>query len=122
MSDLRPRPIVYAAWCFAVSLVIGAAILGFGWGFPLQAWLSLLIIGFLIFHAARRRNWARWILTIVALTFLVITWDLVLFQLTYSALMGTATVTQLTLELLGCCLLFLPQSGRWYGRRNGVAS
>ena len=116
MTGPRPRPVVYATWCFTISLLIGASILGFGWGFPVQAWLSLLIVGSLIFLVSRRHNWARWILTIVTITFLVLTWDLVRFQFTYTLFMGTATFVQFSLELLGCCLLFVPRSSSWYAR------
>jgi len=111
----RPRSVTYAISCFGVALVVGVAILAFPWGLPLQAFFTLLIIGFLIFNSARRRNWGRWTLTILTIAALTTTWPLLHYQLTYNLILGVATAAQISLELLGCCLLFLPQSGRWYG-------
>jgi hypothetical protein len=112
----RPRTVAYAIWCLSISLLIGTGILGFGWEFPQQAFLTFLIIGFLVFQVARGRNWARWILTIITATSLVLMWSLIRFQLTYSLPTGVATVIQVCLEVIGCGLLFLPQSNRWYRR------
>jgi hypothetical protein len=113
-----PPTVRYAVGGLAISLLIGTAILGFGWGFPPQAVLTFVVIGFLIVQVARRRNWARWILTIVTIASLVLMNSLIRFQLTYSLLTGTATVSQILLEVVGCVLLFVPSAGRWYRRAS----
>jgi len=113
-GDRKPRIVTYAIWCFSVSLLIGSAILAFSWGFPVQALLTFLAIGLLIFSSARRHNWARWVLTMITIASFILMWTIIGFQLTYSPLIGAATAIQICLEVIGCTLLFLPLSNRWY--------
>jgi hypothetical protein len=110
----RPRTAIFAIWCFGLALFIGTGLIAFAWGFYRQAGLTFLGIGLLIVFAARRQNWARWILTIVTIVSLIMMWPLIRFQLTYGPMVAVATCVQIVLEILGCLLLFLPSSNGWY--------
>jgi hypothetical protein len=116
----RPLTVTYAVRCLSASLLVGAGILAFAWEFPEIALVVVLVIAFLIFQCYRGRDWARWTLTIVTMASLLDTWSLIRFQLGYGVIVGGATVVQILLELLGCLLLFLPASHRWYRRSRTV--
>lgn len=98
----------------SVALLLGLAILGFGWRVPEVAVAALVIVGGLIFGAARRQNWARWVLAILTVVVLVMTWSLIRIQLTFGIVVPIATVAQIALEAAGLYLLFRPDAGRWY--------
>ena len=110
----RPRSVTLAICLLSVALLLGVAILGFGWRVPVVALATFLIVGALILGIARRHNWARWVLAILTIVVLVLTWSLVRFQLTFGIVVPIATVAQITLEAAGLVLLFCPAAGRWY--------
>ena len=120
VTDQRPRSVTLAVGALSIALLLGVAILGFGWRVPVVAVSTFLIVGGLIFAAARRHNWARWVLAILTIMVLVLTWPLVRFQLTYGLVVPIATVVQITLEAAGLILLFRPAAGRWFRRRDAV--
>lgn len=114
VAEERPHSVTVAVAAMSVALALGASIVAFGWREPWVALVSIVIIGSLIFGAARRRNWARWTMATLTIVSTVLTRSLVLFQLTYHVLVPIATVSQLTLEAVGLYLLFRPAAGRWY--------
>jgi hypothetical protein len=109
-----PRSVTLAVGALSVALLLGVAILAFGWRVPLVALATFVIVGSLIFSAARRHNWARWALAILTLATFALTWSLVRFQLTFGVVVPIATVAQIALEVVGFYLLFRPAAGRWY--------
>jgi hypothetical protein len=111
----RPATVTWGTACLGVSLMIGVAILYFAWRTPGIALFCLVLVGSLTFLALRR-GWPRWVITIMAVASLVLTFPLVQFQLTFGTVIPIATGVQLALELAGCVLLFLPASSRWYRR------
>ena len=117
----RPRSVTLAVGALSIALLIGVAILWFGWRVPTVALVALVLVGGLIFGTARRRNWARWTLVILTITSTVLTQSFVRFQLTFGVLVPIATVAQLTLEAVGLWLLFRPDARRWY-RHNASSS
>jgi hypothetical protein len=121
MTNPTPRPatIRYGVACLGLSLLIGVAILQYAWGEPAIALICLIVVGGLI-ALALRYGWARWVITLMAIASLLITWPMVEFQLSYGALISPATAAQLALELVGCVFLFLPGSHRWYYRSRAV--
>jgi len=115
----RPRTVTYALLCFGPALLIGAFTVTFAWGEPIAGLLTFVVIITLAILAARRHNWARWTITIVTLASFVLMQSLFRFQLSYGIGMGVATVLQISLEIAGCVLLFVPASNRWYARTGG---
>jgi hypothetical protein len=111
----RPRSVTLAVRLLSIALLLGVAILGFGWRVPVVALSTFLVVGWLIFSAARRHNWARWALALLTIVAFAMTWSLVRFQLTYGIVVPLATVAQVTLEAVGFYLLFRPAAARWYG-------
>jgi hypothetical protein len=119
----RPREVTVAVAAFGAALLIGFAILQFGWRVPRVALATLALVGALIVGVARRQNWARWALLVLTVVSLIMTWPLLSVQLTYGVLVPLATITQLVLEAVGFTLLFRPAAGRWYRHRPpGVAA
>lgn len=112
----RPRSVTLALGAMSIALLIGVSILHFGWRVPVVALVSFVLVGALIFGAARRRNWARWTLAILTIVSTVLTQSLVRVQLIYGVLVPIATIVQLSLEAVGLYLLFRPDAGRWYRR------
>ena len=119
MTLPRPRTVIYGVVCMAVSLVIGSYIIAIPWRAPDLGLFCFALVGLLTAYAWFW-GWARWVIALLAVSSVVIAWDLVLFQLTHRASMALLTATQYTLELLGFVLLFHPASTRWY-RRKGSA-
>src|SRR5438093_4594854 len=114
----RPRTVTLALVCFGPALLIGAFTITFAWGEPIAGLLTFVVIITLAILSARRHSWARWTLTIVTLISFVLMQSLFRFQLTYGVGMGIATATQICLEIVGCILLFVPSSNRWYARAS----
>jgi hypothetical protein len=112
----RPRTVTIALVCFGPALIIGVFIITFAWGEALAGVLTFLVVTTLAVLSARRHNWARWTLTIVTLVSFVLMQSLLRFQLSYGAGLGIATGLQILLEIVGCALLFVPPSNRWYAR------
>jgi hypothetical protein len=110
----RPPSVTLAVYALSLALLLGVAILGFGWGYPSIALITLVTIGGLILGVARRHNWARWALLVVTVLALALTWPVVRFQLTYGVVLPLATVVQLALEAVAFVLLFRPPARRWY--------
>jgi hypothetical protein len=110
----RPRSITLAVYAQSLALVLGLAILVFGWKVPWVALATCVIVGSLIVAVARRHNWARWALLSLTLVALFMTSPLLKVQLTFGVLVPVATVVQLALEVMGFVLLFRPAAGRWY--------
>ena len=117
-ENSRPRTVTVALMCFGPALLIGAFIITFAWGEPIAGLLTFLVISTLAVLAARRHNWARWAITIVTLISFVLMQSLLRFQLSYGPGMGIATAVQIGLEIVGCALLFVPSSNRWYARAS----
>lgn len=117
-AEGRPRSVTVAVGSLSIALLLGVAILGFGWRVPVVALSTFLVVGSLIFSAARRHTWARWALAILTIVAFAMTWPLVRFQLTYGIVVPIATVAQIALETVGLYLLFRPAAGRWY-RHSG---
>jgi len=113
----RPATISYGAACLGFALLIGVAILYFAWRERQMALWCLAVVGSLTAWALRS-GWPRWIITLMAVASVAITFPQVRFQFTYGTLVPVATGVQLALELLGCVLLFHPLSHRWYYRRT----
>ena len=120
-TGTRPRTVTLAVGALSVALLLGVAILGFGWRVPVVAVSTVVIVGGLLFGVTRRHNWARWVLAILTIVVLALTWPLVRFQLTYGTVVPIATVAQIVLEAVGLVLLFLPAAGRWF-RRSAAAA
>ena len=118
-DDLRPRSVTLAVYSQSFALLIGLAILVFGWKVPWVAAATLVIVGSLIFGAARRRSWARWTLLALTLLALWFTTPLLRVQLSYGVLVPVATIVQYAFEAVGFVLLFGSEATRWFTRRNG---
>ena len=116
MND-RPPSVTLAVYAQCVALLLGLAILVFGWDVPWVALATLVIVGGLILGVARGHNWARWTLLALTLVASDLTSPLLRVQLTFGVLVPVATIIQLALEAVGFVLLFRPAAGRWYGRR-----
>ena len=116
MND-RPPSVTLAVYAQGLALLLGLAILVFGWRVPWVALATLVIVGSLILAVARRHGWARWALLALTLVALYFTSPLLRVQLTYGVLVPIATIVQLALETVGFVLLFRPAAGRWYGGR-----
>lgn len=110
----RPRSVTLATLAMSVALLLGMAILNFGWRVPEVAGAAFVIVGGLIFATARRQNWARWVLAILTVLVSCMTWSLIRIQLTFGIVVPMATVAQLALEAAGLYLLFRPAAGRWF--------
>ena len=117
-AEGRPRSVTVAVGSLSIALLLGVGILDFGWRVPVVALSTVLVVGALIFSAARRHNWARWALAILTIAAFALTWPLMRFQLTFRVVVPIATVVQITLETVGLYLLFRPAAGRWY-RHSG---
>jgi hypothetical protein len=111
--------VTVAIGVLSIALGLGTAILAFGWRVPVVALISLVLVGGLIFAAARRANWARWALASLIVVSTILTRSLVLYQLTFHVLIPLATVAQLALEAMGLNLLFRPIAGEWYRAGTG---
>lgn len=118
VAEPRPRSVTIGVGALTVALLLGTAILVFGWRVPGVAAVAFVLVGGLIVGVARRRNWARWTLAVLAIVSTILTRSLLLYQLTFRVLIPIATVAQLILEAVGLYLLFRPAAGRWYRART----
>lgn len=118
MFTPRPRTIRYGVIALALSLVIGSYIIAIPWRVPELGLFCFLLVGLLTAYAWFW-GWARWVIIVLAVSSVVMTWDLVFFQLTHRLSMSLLTSTQFVLELLGFVLLLHPASSRWYRRKDG---
>ncbi len=117
MTTPRPRTIVYGVASLAVSLFIGSYIIAFPWRAPDLGLFCFALVGLLTAYAWFW-GWPRWVIALLAVSSLVVTWEFVSFQLTHQLSIAILTVTQLGLELVGLILLFHPASTRWYRRKH----
>lgn len=114
---MPPLRVAAALACLGAALLIGVAILVSAWREPRLAAACLVIVGGLIWLAARRHTWASATLVIVTLASLRVNsvLGLLQFQLQYGGVMSVATGLQLALEIAGCVLLLhgdVPPRGR----------
>lgn len=120
-SRSRPAGVTVSIAALAIALLLGVAILAFGWGEPLVALVTGVVVGGLIVGAALRRNWARWALVVLTIVATATSWPLLRIQLSYGIVVPAATVVQFVLELLGLILLFRPVASAWYrGQPRGM--
>lgn len=105
----------YGAACLGVSLIIGSAIIAFAWRELEVAVFSLVVVGALT-SGTWWWGWPRWVIAVMAVASVALTFPLVRFQFTFGTVIPVATGIQLALELLGFVLLFHPRSSRWYRR------
>jgi hypothetical protein len=92
--------------CLGGALLIGVAILLSAWREPRLAIVCFVIIGGLIWLAARR-SWARVALIVLTVLSLVVNvyFGFLPFQLQYGGVISIATGIQIVLEIVGCGLL-----------------
>ena len=115
---MRPLTVTYGAACLGVSLLIGSAIIAFAWRELQVGVFSLVVVGSLT-TGTLWWGWPRWVIAVMAVASLALTFPLVRFQFTFGILIPVSTGIQLALELLGFVLLFHPRSTRWYRRPRG---
>ena len=126
-SQIKPKPLIVAVWMLLLSVfILGPISLILDWDHiislgPIRQmitfqFITIAVMSWLIFKISQGRNWARIIFLILfilgALPGVLIIFD----KFEYSVLLGMVSFTQVILQLMAVCLIFLG-SGTYFKKK-----